>query len=111
MGWAMPGSTGLGVDEEAAYLELIRHGGASLDDLARQLGRPVRDVQRAIDVLLAEGFVHRTPPPGELIVPVPPELAVEQLLQRQEKEFERIRKAAYRLAAEATRQGGARRTE
>ncbi|GAA3109302.1 hypothetical protein JOF29_001480 [Kribbella aluminosa] len=50
----MLGTTGLGVDEETAYLDLIR---------------------------------------------------------RQEEEFERIRKSAYRLAAEATRQGGARRTE
>src|SRR5439155_8648246 len=92
-------------------LDLIRSGAASLVELAARLGRPVPDVQQAVDVLLAEGFVHRTPPPGELIVPVPPELAVEQLIVRQEEELERIRKAAYRLAAEATRQRGARRTE
>lgn len=107
----MLGSTGLGVDEETAYLELVRRGGASLDDLAKRLGLSVPDVERTVGVLLAEGFVHRTPAPGELIVPVPPELAVEHLILRQEEEFERIRKAAYRLAAEASRQSGARRTE
>ncbi|WP_427889684.1 helix-turn-helix domain-containing protein [Kribbella sp. GL6] len=107
----MPATTGLGVDEETAYLELVRRGAAAPADLCRRLGRPLPDVLRAIDVLLAEGFVHRTPAPGELIVAVPPELAVEQLIRRQEEEFERIRKSAYRLAAEATRQGGARRTE
>lgn len=107
----MLGSTGLGVDEETAYLELVRRGGASSDDLAKRLGLSVPDVERTVAVLLAEGFVHRTPAPGELIVPVPPELAVEHLILRQEEEFERIRKAAYRLAAEASRQSGARRTE
>ena len=107
----MQGSTGLGSESEAAYLDLIRWGAASPADLAVRLGWPVEEVQRAVDVLQGEGFVHRTPAPGELIVPVPPELAVEQLVQRQEEEFERIRKAAYRLAAEATRQSGARRTE
>jgi len=107
----MLGSTGLGSDDEATYLDLIRRGAASLVDLAARIGRPLQEVQRAVDVLLSEGFVHRTPPPAELIVPVPPELAVEQLILRQEEEFDRIRKAAYRLAAEATRQSGARRTE
>ncbi|WP_371404443.1 transcriptional regulator TrmB [Kribbella sp. NBC_00662] len=107
----MLGSTGLGAESEAAYLDLIRWGAASPAELAVRLGWPLEEVQRAVDVLQGEGFVHRTPAPGELIVAVPPELAVEQLVQRQEEEFERIRKAAYRLAAEATRQGGARRTE
>ena len=80
----MLGSTGLGPDEETAYLELVRRGGAAPDELAKRLGRSVPEVERAVDVLLAEGFVHRTPAPGELIVPVPPELAVERLILRQE---------------------------
>ncbi|MEU8224435.1 helix-turn-helix domain-containing protein [Kribbella sp. NPDC048915] len=107
----MLGSAGLGADEEATYLELIRRGAGSAADLAARLGRPLPEVQRSVDVLLGEGFVHRTPPPADLIVPVPPELAVEQLIHRHEQEVDRIRKAAYRLAAEATRQSGARRTE
>jgi len=104
-------STGLGADNETTYLTLIRQGAASLEELADRLERPVDDVRRSVDLLQSEGFVHRTPPPRELVVPVPAELAVDQLIQRQEDELERIRKAAYRLAAEASNQGGARRTE
>jgi len=107
----MRGSTGLGADNEATYLTLIRQGAASLEELADRLERPVEDVRRSVDLLQSEGFVHRTPPPRELVVPVPAELAVDQLIQRQEDELERIRKAAYRLAAEASNQGGPRRTE
>ncbi|TWD74709.1 sugar-specific transcriptional regulator TrmB [Kribbella amoyensis] len=104
-------STGLGAENEATYLALVRQGPASVQELAVRAGLPVDEVLRAVDALQSEGFVHRTPPPRELVVPVPPELAVERLLQRQEDELERIRAAAYRLTAEAYNQAGNRRTE
>ncbi|ADB34418.1 transcriptional regulator, TrmB [Kribbella flavida DSM 17836] len=104
-------STGLGAENEAIYLALVRQGAATVTELAERAGSTLEDVLRAVDALQSEGFVHRTPPPRELVVPVPPELAVEQLVQRQEEELERVREAAYRLAAEAYNQAGNRRTE
>src|SRR3954469_8716775 len=102
---------GLGADDEATYLALVRQGAATIEELADRVGLAVDDVVRCVDVLLGEGFVHRTPPPRELVVPVPPALAVDQLVHRQERELERIREAAYRVAAEAYREAGTRQTE
>lgn len=44
-------------------------------------------------------------------MPVPPELAVEQLIRRRQEELERTREAAHRLAAEAQNRSSNRRTE
>jgi sugar-specific transcriptional regulator TrmB len=102
---------GLGADDEATYLALVRRGAATIDELAQRLGAAAEAVARSVEVLQSEGFVSRTPAPRELVVPVPPDLAVDQLVRRQERELERIREAAYRLAAEAYRGVGARQTE
>ncbi|MEU4292126.1 helix-turn-helix domain-containing protein [Kribbella sp. NPDC026596] len=107
----MLGSGGLGAENEATYLALVRDGAATVEELAGRVGRPVEEVRRAVDLLQIEGFVHRTPPPRELVVPVPPELAVEQMIERHEQELQRTREAAYRLTAAAFNQAGDRRTE
>ncbi|GAB3984940.1 helix-turn-helix domain-containing protein [Plantactinospora veratri] len=102
---------GLTAVEESAYLALIRQGGARLVDLADRLGLSETRVRRAVGVLEREGFVHRTPPPAERVVPVPPDLAVEQLIRRRYAELELTREAAHRLAAEARGRASNRRTE
>jgi len=102
---------GLSSAKESTYLALVRQGGASVTQLADRVGLSVAEVRRAVAALQREGFVHRTPPPHELVVSVPPELAVEQLMQRQHEELEWIRDAAMRLAAEARNRPGNRRTE
>jgi DNA-binding CsgD family transcriptional regulator/DNA-binding MarR family transcriptional regulator len=104
-------SAGLSSAKESTYLALVRQGGASVAQLADRVGLTVTEVRRAVAALQREGFVHRTPPPQELVVSVPPELAVEQLMQRQQDELEWIRDAAQRLAAEAHSRPSNRRTE
>lgn len=104
-------AAGLSAVEEATYLTLIRQGGAPVAELADRVGLPEPRLRRVIAVLEREGFVHRTPPPGELVVPVPPELAVEQLIRRRYEELERARDAAHRLGAEARARAHGRRTE
>lgn len=111
MGWKMLRATGLGTENEATYLALVRQGPASVVELADRVGLAEPDVLRAVDALEREGFVHRTPSPRELVVPVPPDLAVEQLVQRQGEELERIRQAAYRLTTAAYNLASDRRTE
>jgi DNA-binding CsgD family transcriptional regulator len=97
--------------KEATYLALIRQGSASVSQLAERVGLAVPQVRRAVAALQREGFVHRTPPPQELVVAVPPELAVEQFIRQQELELVRTREAAQRLAAEAYSKPSNRRTE
>jgi DNA-binding CsgD family transcriptional regulator/DNA-binding transcriptional ArsR family regulator len=102
---------GLRETKEATYLVLVRQGSASVGQLAERVGLTIPQVRRAVAALQREGFVHRTPPPQELVVPVPPELAVDQFIRSQELELERTRAAAQRLAAEAYSRPSNRRTE
>src|SRR3954447_7790972 len=102
---------GLREMKEATYLALVRHGSASVGQLAERVGLTIPQVRRAVAALQREGFVHRTPPPRELVVPVPPELAVDQFIRSQELELERTRAAAQRLAAEAYSRPSNRRME
>ncbi|MGW0432865.1 helix-turn-helix domain-containing protein [Micromonospora sp. NPDC003197] len=102
---------GLSTAEEAIYLALVRQGPAPVAQLAERVGLTVAQVRRAVATLEREGFLHRTPPPQERIVPVPPDLAVEQFVQRRYAELDRTREAAHRLAAEVSNRSADRRTE
>jgi DNA-binding NarL/FixJ family response regulator/DNA-binding MarR family transcriptional regulator len=102
---------GLTAIQEQIYLVLVRRGPTSVARLAGRAGLDETRVRRAVSALVREGFVHLTPAPEERVVPVPPELAVEQLVRRRHDELERARDAARRLADEAYRPPGSRRTE
>ena len=104
-------TVGLSAAEEATYLALVRQGAAPVAQLADRVGLTVAQVRRAVATLEREGFLHRTPPPQERIVPVPPDLAVEQFVQRRHAELDRTREAAHRLAAEVSNRSAGRRTE
>jgi DNA-binding CsgD family transcriptional regulator len=79
--------------------------------LADRAGLTGSQVRRAVAGLVREGFAHRTPPPEERVVPVPPDVAVEQFIRRRQDDLDRTREAAHRLAEEAYRRPGSRRTE
>jgi DNA-binding MarR family transcriptional regulator/DNA-binding CsgD family transcriptional regulator len=102
---------GLSAAEESVYLALVRQGSAPVTELADRTGRAPAQVRRAVAGLEREGFVHRTPAPEERVVPVPPELAVEQYIRRRQEELERTRAAAHLLAEEAHQRANGRRTE
>ncbi|SIM72197.1 helix-turn-helix domain-containing protein [Micromonospora cremea] len=101
---------GLTTAEESAYLGLLRQGSATVDQLARRTGRPTTQISRAVAGLHRKGMVHRTPPPHGLVVPVPPDEAIEQLIQRQHAELDRVREAAHALAAQTRDRTAGRRT-
>jgi DNA-binding CsgD family transcriptional regulator len=104
-------AAGLGAVEESAYLALVRRGPATEADLAARSGLSLARTHRAVATLQREGLVHRTPPPHDLVVPVPPDLAVDHLITRRHEELERVREAAQRLASEALARPVNRRTE
>lgn len=100
---------GLTAAEESAYLALLRHGSATVDQLAARAGRTTAQITRAVTSLHRKGLVHRTPPPHGLVVPVPPDQAIGQLVQRQHTELDQAREAAEQLAAQ-TREATATKT-
>jgi sugar-specific transcriptional regulator TrmB len=104
-------AAGLTPTEEAAYLLLVRRGPASVPQLARRLGVAEQRTRRVVAGLQGKGLVHRTPPPRERVVAVPPEVGVEQLVQRRVEELEQVRASAHRLVAEARGRAGGRRTD
>lgn len=107
----MLGPAGLSVAEESTYLALVRQGAATPAQLTVRTGLTPAQVRRAVLSLRRRGFVHHTPAPDERVVPVPPELAVEQQVRRRQEELEGVRAAARRLAEEARSRATNRRTE
>lgn len=107
----MPESAGLSAAEESTYLALLRHGAATVEQLVRRTGRAATQVSRAVTGLQRKGMVHRTPPPPHgLVVPVPPDEAIDQLIQRRHSELDRVREAAHALAAQTRDRTAGRRT-
>ncbi|MEH1128344.1 TrmB family transcriptional regulator [Micromonospora sp. CPCC 206061] len=104
-------AAGLTAAEESTYLTLVRQGSAPLPQLADRTELTAAQVRRALAGLHRKGLVHRTPAPHDKVVPVPPDLAVEQLIQRRMEELERTREAAHRLADEAQHRVADRSTE
>jgi sugar-specific transcriptional regulator TrmB/DNA-binding CsgD family transcriptional regulator len=104
-------AAGLTAAEESTYLTLVRQGSAPVPQLADRTELTAAQVSRALAGLHRKGLVHRTPAPHDKVVPVPPDLAVEQLIQRRMEELERTREAAHRLADEAQHRVANRSTE
>ncbi|MFC7549553.1 helix-turn-helix domain-containing protein [Plantactinospora sp. GCM10030261] len=102
---------GLSRTEEAVYICLVRTGSTTVPQLAQRTGLGVAQVRRVVAALGRKGLVHRTPAPHERVVPVPADVAVEQLVRRRQDELDRAREAAYRLAEEARGRSSNRRTE
>lgn len=103
-------AAGLSAAEESVYLALLRKGAATADQLANRTQQAPTRVTRAVAGLHRKGLVHRTPPPSDLIVPVPPDLAFDQLIQRRREDLERVREAAQQLSAESRARSTSRRT-
>jgi DNA-binding CsgD family transcriptional regulator len=104
-------AAGLGAMEESTYLDLVRRGPATVTELADRAGITLPRTRRAVTGLQRKGLVHRTPPPQELVVPVPPDLAVDHLIQRRRDELERVRESAQRLVAESHDRAASRRAD
>ncbi len=104
-------AAGLGTIEESTYLDLVRRGPATVNELADRAGITLPRTRRAVTGLHRKGLVHRTPPPHDLVVPVPPDLAVDHLIQRRREELERVRETAQQLVAESHERAASRRAD
>jgi DNA-binding CsgD family transcriptional regulator len=97
-------AAGLTTVEESTYLALLGRGPASPESLAGWLEMPPRRVLRVVNSLVRHGLAQRTPPPGQTIMAVPADLAVERLIARRHQELEQVRQNMGRLMAAALTQ-------
>lgn len=103
-------SAGLTAAEESIYLALLHGGAASVGQLTASTGQTEARINRAVAGLHRMGLVQRTPPPHDLVVPVPPEVAVDALIQQRHDQLDRTREAVHQLAAETRDRTAGRRT-
>jgi DNA-binding CsgD family transcriptional regulator len=93
---------GLGITaaEESAYRALLRHGPATLNELAAGTGASTATARRLLPRLEDLGLVSRVAGRPLRLVATPPEVAVDVLTARRQEEIARSRSAAGVLAAE-----------
>jgi DNA-binding CsgD family transcriptional regulator len=93
-------AAGLSATEEATYLALLDGGAASVEELITRTGQTEVQTSRAVTGLNTLGLVQRTPPPHDLVVPVPPDVGVEALIQRRHEQLDGVRETVRQLAAQ-----------
>lgn len=103
-------AAGLTATEESIYLALLHGGAASVGQLTTSTGQSEARISRAVAGLHRMGLVQRTPPPHDLVVPVPPEVGVDALIQHRHDQLDRTREAVHQLAAETRERTANRRT-
>ncbi|MEW9547931.1 helix-turn-helix domain-containing protein [Nonomuraea sp. NPDC050783] len=97
---------GVTLAEETAYRALLRHGPATLSELAAETGSSPSAVRRMLPRLEDLGLVSRIAGRPLRLLATPPELAVDLLVTRRQEELAHSRSAAALLAAEAAEHGG-----
>ncbi|MGA5758300.1 helix-turn-helix domain-containing protein [Nonomuraea bangladeshensis] len=97
---------GVTVAEETAYRALLRHGPATLGELAAETGSSAAAVRRVLPRLEDLGLTSRVAGRPLRLVATPPDIAVDILVARRQEELTHSRAAAALLATEAAGRGG-----
>jgi sugar-specific transcriptional regulator TrmB/DNA-binding CsgD family transcriptional regulator len=82
---------GLKKDESDIYVSLLQMGAMPADDLARRIGKHPDTVRAAFAALIDVGLVRVVTADRAVVVPVPPESALELLSRRREAELRQAR--------------------
>ena len=95
---------GLGVSasEERIYVALLRRDGASAADLASALRESTRRVGASLEALKQKGLATHSPTRIRRYFAVPPDIAVEALIERRQSELRHARAAIARLREAAS---------
>ncbi|PZG14402.1 helix-turn-helix transcriptional regulator [Nonomuraea aridisoli] len=99
---------GLGVTaaEEAAYRALLRHGPATLSELAAETGSSAGGIRRMLPRLEDLGLISRVAGRPLRLIATPPNIAVDILVARRQEEITHSRAAAALLATEVNERSG-----
>ncbi|MFI7614032.1 helix-turn-helix domain-containing protein [Nonomuraea terrae] len=99
---------GLGVTaaEETAYRALLRHGPATLNELAAETGSSAGGIRRMLPRLEDLGLISRVAGRPLRLIATPPNIAVDILVARRQEEITHSRAAAALLATEVSERSG-----
>lgn len=93
----------LGVSEleERAYCMVLEHHTATMEDVAAFLSLPSDDAQRLLDTIESYGLASRSPDRPPRYIAVPPEVAIEALINQRQSGLEKARLAIPKLKKRA----------
>ncbi|WP_262380067.1 helix-turn-helix transcriptional regulator [Nonomuraea sp. PA05] len=97
---------GVTVAEETAYRALLRHGPATLSELAAETGSSAAAIRRMLPRLEDLGLISRVAGRPLRLVSTPPNIAIDILVARRQEELTHSRAAAALLATEVADRGG-----
>ncbi|GAA3705494.1 LuxR family transcriptional regulator [Nonomuraea antimicrobica] len=97
---------GVTVTEETAYRALLRHGPATLSELAVETGSSAAAIRRMLPRLEDLALCSRVAGRPLRVVATPPNIAVDILVARRQEEITHSRAAAALLATEVAERGG-----
>ncbi|WP_188196428.1 helix-turn-helix transcriptional regulator [Nonomuraea sp. SYSU D8015] len=97
---------GVTVAEEAAYRALLRHGPATLSELAAETGSSAAAIRRMLPRLEDLGLISRVAGRPLRVVATPPTIAIDILVARRQEELTHSRAAAALLATEVAQRSG-----
>ncbi|MEV5495232.1 winged helix-turn-helix transcriptional regulator [Nonomuraea fuscirosea] len=97
---------GVTVAEENSYRALLRHGPATLSELAAETGTSAAAIRRMLPRLEDLGLISRVAGRPLRLVSTPPNVAIDILVARRQEELTHSRAAAALLATEVADRGG-----
>ncbi|MFI7706968.1 helix-turn-helix domain-containing protein [Nonomuraea sp. NPDC049480] len=97
---------GVTVAEETAYRALLRHGPATLSELAAETGSSAAAIRRMLPRLEDLGLISRVAGRPLRVVATPPNIAIDILVARRQEELTHSRAAAALLATEVAERSG-----
>ncbi|MGW4802326.1 TrmB family transcriptional regulator, partial [Nonomuraea sp. NPDC004297] len=97
---------GVTVAEETAYRSLLRHGPATLSELAAETGSSAAAIRRMLPRLEDLGLISRVAGRPLRVVATPPNIAIDILVARRQEEITHSRAAAALLATEVAERSG-----
>ncbi|MFB4282189.1 helix-turn-helix domain-containing protein [Nonomuraea sp. MTCD27] len=97
---------GVTVAEETSYRALLRHGPATLSELAAETGSSAAAIRRMLPRLEDLGLISRVAGRPLRLVATPPNVAIDILVARRQEELTHSRAAAALLATEVAERSG-----
>ncbi|RVX38139.1 sugar-specific transcriptional regulator TrmB [Nonomuraea polychroma] len=97
---------GVTVAEETAYRALLRHGPATLSELAAETGSSAAAIRRMLPRLEDLGLISRVAGRPLRLIATPPTIAIDILVARRQEELTHSRAAAALLATEVAARSG-----
>ncbi len=97
---------GVTVTEETAYRALLRHGPATLSQLAGETGASAAAIRRMLPRLEDLGLISRVAGRPLRLIATPPNVAIDVLVARRQEEITHSRAAAALLATEVADRAG-----